>query len=60
MLMLKIKHLTLFKPKIEKKRREFLPSSQKNRPLLDFFCNLVSRFSLILTKVCFSIECKLF
>ena len=53
--MLKVKHLTLFKPKIEK-RRGFLPRLQNNRAR--FFCNLVSRFSMILTKIWFSIECK--
>ena len=54
--MLKVKHLSR---KIEK-MREFLPRLQKNRALLDFICNLVSRFSLILTNISFSIECKWF
>ena len=35
--MLKVRYLTLFKQKKEKKRREFLPRLQKNRTLLDFF-----------------------
>ena len=46
--MLNVKHLTLLKPN-NFKRQEFLPI---------FFCNLLSHFSLILTKICFSIECK--
>ena len=40
-LMLKIKNLTLLSPKKLKKGREFWPRfAEKNRALLDFFCNL--------------------
>ena len=56
--MLKVQHLTLLKPNIEKKAGIFYKGCKKNRAELDFFCNLVSRFSLILTEVVFSIECK--
>ena len=56
--MLKVKHLTCLSRKIEK-RREFLPRLQE-KALLDFVCNLVSRLSLILIKIWFSIECKWF
>ena len=45
---------------MKKKSGIFLPQLQKNRALLDFFRNLVSRFSLILTKIWCSIECKWF
>ena len=38
----------------------FYQGCKKNRTLLDFCCNVVSRFSLILTKIWFSIECKYF
>ena len=41
-----------------KKGENFHQGCKKNRALLDFFGNLVSRFSLILTKICFSIERK--
>ena len=48
--MLKVKHLTLFKPKNWKKKGgNFYQGCKKN--LLDFFCNLMSRFSLILPKI---------
>ena len=57
--MLKVKYLTLFKPKMEK-GGNFDQGCKKNPALLDFFCNPVSRFSLILTKIWFSIECKWF
>ena len=56
--MLKVKRLTLFKQKGWKKGRNFDLGCKKNRALLDFFCNLVSRFSFILTKIWFSIEWK--
>ena len=56
--MLKVKHLTLFKAKNWKKGGKIWPRLQKNRALLDFFGDPVSRFSLILTKILFSIECK--
>ena len=49
--MLKVKNLT---PLSQKNMREFWP------PLLIFFCNLLSRFCLILTKILFSIEYKYF
>ena len=40
-----------------KKRREYFTEvAMKSRALLDYFCNLVSRFSLILTKILLSIE----
>ena len=55
--MLKVKHLTLFKPKKWKKAGIFTKAAKK---IENFFCNLVSRFSLILTKIWFSIECKWF
>ena len=47
--MLKVKNLT---PKKLKKGGNFDHGCKKNRALLDFFCNLVSRFGLILTKFC--------
>ena len=56
--MLKVKHLTLFKPKNWKKVGIFLPRLQEKSNSARFFRNLVSRFSLILTKLLFSIECK--
>ena len=56
--MLKVKRLTLFKLKIEKKGGNFDQGCKKNLSARFFFCNLVSRFSLILTKIWFSIECK--
>ena len=59
--MLRVKDLTLFKPKNRKKAGFFFyQGCKKNRALLDFSCNLVSRFSLSLPKIEFSIECKLF
>ena len=51
--MLKVKNLT---PQKLKKGVNFDHGCKKNRALLDFFCNLVSRFGLILTKILFSIE----
>ena len=57
--MLKVKHLTLFKPKNWKKMGIFTKVARKIE-LSILFCNLVSRFSLILTKIWFSIECKWF
>ena len=54
--MLKVKNLTHLKQK--KKGGNFDHGCKKNRALLDFFCNLVSRFGLILTKILFSIEWK--
>ena len=56
--MLQVKHLTLFKPPKKKKGGYFYEGCKKNRTLLDFFCNLVSRFTLVLTSIWFSIECK--
>ena len=54
--MLKVKNLThLSKKKIEK-RREFWPRLQEKSSSARLFCNLVSRFGLILTKILFSIE----
>ena len=55
-LMLKVKHLTLFKPKNWKKAG--ISTNVAGKIELDFFCNLVARFSLILTKSWFSIEYK--
>ena len=49
--MLKVKYLTLFKQKKLKKGGNFDQGCKKNRALLDFFCNPVSRFSFILTKI---------
>ena len=49
--MLNIKNLTLLIPKNWKKGGNIDHGCQKNRALLDFFCNLVSRFGLILTKI---------
>ena len=54
--MLKVKNLTHLTPKKLKKGGNFDHGCKKNRALLDFFCNLVSRFGLILTKILFSIE----
>ena len=51
--MLKVKNLTHLS---KKKAGNFDHGCKKNRALLDFFCNLVSRFGLILTKILFSIE----
>ena len=58
--MLKVKNLTLLSKKKWKKDGNFDHGCKKNRALLDFFCNLVSRFGLILTKILFSIEWKQF
>ena len=55
--MLKVKHLTLFKPKNLNKAGIFTKVARK---IEKNFGNLVSRFSLILTKISFSIECKWF
>ena len=55
--MLKVKNLTLLKQKKEK-AGILTKVQKKNRALLDFFCNPVSRFSLILTKMLFSIKCN--
>ena len=55
--MLNVKsYWTLFKPKSKKKAGIFTKVAIKSRALLDYFCNLVSRFSLILTKIWLSIE----
>ena len=48
--MLKVKNLTHLTPQKMKKGGNFDHGCKKNRALLDFFCNLVSRFGLILTK----------
>ena len=48
--MLKVKHLTLFKPKNWKKAGIFTKVARKSSSAR-FFCNLVSRFSFILTKI---------
>ena len=55
--MLKVKHLTLFKPKNWKKAGIFTKVARKIELSSIFFCNLVSRFILIITKILFSIEC---
>ena len=48
--MLKVKNLTHLSKKKLKKGGNFDHGCKKNRALLDFFCNLVSRFGFILTK----------
>ena len=53
--MLKVKNLTHLSKKKKKKGGNFDHSCKKNGALLNFFCNLVSRFGLILTKISFSI-----
>ena len=45
--MLKVKNLTHLSKKIEKKGGNFDHGCKKNQALLDFFCNLVSRFGSI-------------
>ena len=52
--MLKVKNLTHLTPKKLKKGGNFDHGCKKNRALLDFFCNLVSRFGLILIKISFT------
>ena len=54
--MLKVKNLTHLSKKKLKKGGNFDHGCKKNRALLDFVCNLVSRFGLLLTKILFSIE----
>ena len=50
--MLKVKHLTLFKPKNWKKAGIFNQGCKKKSSSVRFFVgNIVSRFSLILTKM---------
>ena len=56
--MLNVKNLTLLSQKKNEKGGNFDHGCKKNRPLLDIFCNLVSRFGFILTKILFSIEWK--
>ena len=58
--MLKVKYLTILTPKNWKKGGNFRQGDKKNRALLDFFCHLMSRFSLFLLKILFSIEYKWF
>ena len=55
--MLKVKCLTLFKAKNEKKAGIFTKVAQKSSSAR-FFFNQVSRFSLIVIKIWFSIEYK--
>ena len=55
--MLKVKYLTFFKQKNEK-RQEILRKLKRKSSVARFFFNLVSRFSLFLTKIWFSIECR--
>ena len=50
--MLKVKNLTHLSKKKRKKAGILTTVARK----IDFFCNLVSRFGLILTKILFSIE----
>ena len=57
--MLNVKYLTLFKQKNWKKAGILTKVARKIQ-LCWIFCNPVSRFSLILTKIWFSIECKWF
>ena len=60
MLNVKSQQFNPFKQKKNEKRREFWPRLQKisSSARIFFFCNLVSRFGLILTKILFSIEWK--
>ena len=58
--MLKVKHVTLYKPKNWKKAGIFTKVARKIELCSISFCNLVSRFSLILTKIWDSIERKWF
>ena len=52
MLNVRNKKFNPFKPKKMNKKAGILTTiAKKNRALLDFFSNLVSRFSLILTKI---------
>ena len=55
--MLKVKNLTLLSQKNEKKAG-ILTTVAKKSSSARFFCNLVSRFGLILTKIVLSIEGK--
>ena len=56
--MLKIKHLTPFKPKNWKKAGIFTKVARNIELWSICFCNLVSLISLILTKIWLSIERK--
>ena len=57
--MLNVKNLTLLSQKKLKKGGNFDHGCKKKIELcLIFFCNLVSRFGLMLTKFLFSIEWK--
>ena len=49
--MLKVKNSTLLGQKKWKKAGILTTVAKKNQAELDFFCNLVSRFGLILTKI---------
>ena len=55
--MLNVKNLTLLSKKNEKKGGNFDHGCIKIE-FCSIFCNLVSRFGLILTKILFSIEWK--
>ena len=56
--MLKVKHLIPFKPKIEKGGHFYLPRLQKKSNSARFILQPGVAFSLILTKIWFSIERK--
>ena len=56
--MLKVKNVTLLSQKNEKKAGILTTVAKKNRAVVDFLCNIVSRFGLILTQILFSIEWK--
>ena len=58
--MLKVKNLTLFKPKKWEKAGIFYHGRKIKLSSARFLYNLVSRFSLIVTKIWFSVECKWF
>ena len=53
-----VKNLTLLSKKNEKKAGILTTVAKKIELCSIFFCNLVSRFGLILTKILFSIEWK--
>ena len=56
--MLKVKNLTLLTQKNEKKAGILTTVAKQIELCSIFFCNLVSRFGLILTKILFSVEWK--
>ena len=56
--MLKVKNLTLLSPQKIKKAGILTTVAKKIELCSILFCNLVSRFGLMLTKMLFSIEWK--